>query len=223
MPVQTPNTDPTSTRESLLDAAEGLFAERGIARASVRAITRAAGANLASVHYHFGSKEGLVRAVLARRLAPLNQERLRLLAAALAAADGHRDLQGIVHAFVAPVFRMIHRDPGGGAFVRLMGRAISEPGEQVTRVLEEEFRPVLDRFLAALRATLPHLPEEELHWRFHFAVGAMAHTACAGALVARASRGLCDPSDVDGLVRRLVGFLTAGLGGPAAAPEEAGR
>ena len=68
------------TRESLLDAAESLFSDRGIQAASLRAITEQAGANLAAVHYHFGSKQGLVRAVFSRRLAPLNEERLRRLA-----------------------------------------------------------------------------------------------------------------------------------------------
>ena len=62
--------EPTDTRESLLDAAESLFAEHGIQASSLRMITQRAGANLAAVHYHFGSKEGLVRAVFSRRLSP---------------------------------------------------------------------------------------------------------------------------------------------------------
>ena len=69
----------TDTREALLDAAESLFAEHGVQAASLRAITQQAGANLAAVHYHFGSKEGLVRAVFSRRIGPLNEERLRRL------------------------------------------------------------------------------------------------------------------------------------------------
>src|ERR1043166_6329556 len=76
-----------ATRESLLDAAEALFTEHGIQAASLRAITQKAGANLAAVHYHFGSKEGLVKAVFSRRLKPLNQERLRLLEACDLEAD----------------------------------------------------------------------------------------------------------------------------------------
>ena len=86
----------TDTKNDLLEAAEKLFAEHGFARSSLRAITREAGANLASVNYHFGSKEGLVRAVFARRLEPLNQERLALLDRCLESAAGDPDLVAVL-------------------------------------------------------------------------------------------------------------------------------
>src|SRR3546814_17821279 len=69
----------SSTREAILDTAETLFAQQGHDGTSMRQITSEAGVNLAAVNYHFGSKEALVQAVLKRRLAILNQERLRLL------------------------------------------------------------------------------------------------------------------------------------------------
>ena len=47
-------------RQTILDVAETLFAENGIAGTSVRSILATAGANVAAVHYHFGSKEKLV-------------------------------------------------------------------------------------------------------------------------------------------------------------------
>lgn len=53
-----------STRERLLDAAGEMFAERGFADATVREICAKAGANLAAVNYHFGSKEQLYAQVL---------------------------------------------------------------------------------------------------------------------------------------------------------------
>lgn len=53
------------TRESLLLEARKLFSQKGFDGTSVRAITRAAGANLGAVNYHFGSKEALYHAVLA--------------------------------------------------------------------------------------------------------------------------------------------------------------
>ena len=67
------------TRDRLLDTAERLFAERGVDATSLRHITTEAEANLASVNYHFGSKEALFRQIFARRIGPINEERLRLL------------------------------------------------------------------------------------------------------------------------------------------------
>ena len=65
----------STTREDLLDAAERLFALHGVNGTSLRAVTREAGANVAAVHYHFGSKEELLREVFARRLGPVNRRR----------------------------------------------------------------------------------------------------------------------------------------------------
>src|SRR5665811_1673394 len=60
--------------------AERLFAEHGMEGVGLRAITAEARVNLASIAYHFGSKDGLLEAVFAQRAAPIAQERLRLLA-----------------------------------------------------------------------------------------------------------------------------------------------
>ena len=67
------------TKTRILDAAEALFMEHGFEATSLRQLTSTAGVNLASVNYHFGSKEELFTAVLTRRLDPMNQERIELL------------------------------------------------------------------------------------------------------------------------------------------------
>ncbi len=52
------------TRQALLDAAAELFAERGVEGASVDAVAEAAGRTSGAVYDHFGSKEGLLFALL---------------------------------------------------------------------------------------------------------------------------------------------------------------
>lgn len=59
------------TRAALLSAGREVFARRGFDGASVRAITREAGANLGAVTYHFGCKRGLYVAVLIDGLTPM--------------------------------------------------------------------------------------------------------------------------------------------------------
>ncbi len=56
--------DAAATREALIEAGTALFAERGFDGATVDAIARRAAVNKAMIHYHFGSKEGLYRAIL---------------------------------------------------------------------------------------------------------------------------------------------------------------
>lgn len=66
----------TTTRDRLLDEAETLFARAGIAAVTTREIVEAAEQrNTSAVSYHFGSREGLLLAILARRGAPIDQQR----------------------------------------------------------------------------------------------------------------------------------------------------
>ena len=207
-------TEHTDTRESLLDAAEKLFSEHGIQAASLRQITQEASANLAAVNYHFGSKDGLVRAVFHRRLRPMNDERLRRLEEVdLGAEDA---LEQILRAFLEPLLRLISERPEGvRGFARLMGRAWSEPSEEVRTIILEEIRETIDRFLAAFRQILPQLSDSELMWRFHFVAGAMGHTVSCSYALERYSGGKCHTGDPDEILDQLVRFLAAGMRSPS--------
>ncbi|MFJ6773548.1 TetR/AcrR family transcriptional regulator, partial [Kitasatospora sp. NPDC091257] len=85
------------TRERLLRAAEELFATRGVEAALTRDITRLAGqSNPSAVQYHFGSREGLLDAIMAGR-----QERAEQALAPRLPALADTDLPGLLGALVA--------------------------------------------------------------------------------------------------------------------------
>jgi TetR/AcrR family transcriptional regulator len=67
------------TRETILEAAERIFGDEGLAGARTDAIAAAAGVNKALLYYYFGSKDGLYRAVLEGYLADFNRQALELL------------------------------------------------------------------------------------------------------------------------------------------------
>jgi AcrR family transcriptional regulator len=204
----------TDTRESLLDAAETLFSAHGIEAASLRQITQHAGANLAAVNYHFGSKDGLVRAVFSRRLRPLTSERIQLLEQV--DLDAEDAVEQVLTAFLRPILRILQEAPDGvRGFGRLMGRAFSEPSEEVRQMVVEEFRESIDRYLDAFRKILPHLEEVERMWRFHFVAGAMTHTIACTQMLERFSGGRCTASDPEEALRQMVPFLAAGLRAPS--------
>src|SRR5512139_1559990 len=99
------------TRDRLLDAVEALFLEHGYDGTSARMITGAADANLAAVNYHFGGKEGLFQAMLARRLDALHAERLAQLERDEAAARGRAlSCERILAALFIPALSQA-RDP----------------------------------------------------------------------------------------------------------------
>src|SRR6478752_3830377 len=62
----TPNHRGTRSRERVLDAAEGLMAEQGYDAASVAALVERAGIPASSIYHYFGSKEGVLLAVMER-------------------------------------------------------------------------------------------------------------------------------------------------------------
>lgn len=70
-PQKCPDAEKKSTQAKLLEAAAKVFAEKGYHSTSLRDITTEAGANLASVNYHFGDKAAIYRLVLVKALAAL--------------------------------------------------------------------------------------------------------------------------------------------------------
>ncbi|UCG50883.1 MAG: TetR/AcrR family transcriptional regulator, partial [Candidatus Latescibacterota bacterium] len=147
------------TKTRILDAAEKLFASNGFGAVSLRAIIKEAGVNTASVHYHFGSKGGLMEAVLRRRAAPMNTERLRLLDGIESNhPTGVLPIEEVIEAFLAPAIRR-HRGPARdrGLLPRLMGRAITEPDQVVSKAIRKIFEEVFERFSAAFARALPEL------------------------------------------------------------------
>ncbi|HUP03155.1 MAG TPA: TetR/AcrR family transcriptional regulator [Bryobacteraceae bacterium] len=194
------------TKDKILDAAERLFGERGYAETSLRHIIADAGVNLAAIHYHFGSKEDLLVQLVRRRAEPINAGRLAALDQAEAeAGPASVSVEKILEAFLLPAAEAAAKRP---EMTRLMGRLHAEgcipPG------IKSYFTPMVERFIAAARRALPHLPEEELLWRLRASAGAMAFTM----LEPHAPQG-----DYLARARQLVAFVSGGLRAPASVVE----
>ncbi|MCP5111460.1 MAG: TetR/AcrR family transcriptional regulator, partial [bacterium] len=134
------------TKGRILDAAEQLFAGNGIGATSLRAVIAKASVNLAAIHYHFGSKQALVEAVVDRRFGPLNRQRLELLDEAEKRA-GKRgpSVEKIVRAFVVPPLQLGADPDRGEIFMKLVGRLLGEPELFFERVAAKQFAELRDR------------------------------------------------------------------------------
>lgn len=192
------------TRRRLLEAAERLFAERGFRATSVRAVTTRAGANLAAVNYHFGSKDAMIRELFRRRLEPLNARRLRLLEA----AGPSPRLEAVMRCFLTPTWELWGRNPH---FIRMAGRLHMEPDRSLLRWFIGQFGEVAERFGKALRRLRPTAAPDELFWRMHFVVGAMIHTWSGAEGLRILSRGRCRLGDGRRALELLTDFCCAGM------------
>src|SRR5262249_2581823 len=86
----------TVPRERLLRAGERLFAERGIDGVTVREINQLAGQrNSSALHYHFGSREGLLNEIRHQHRGPIEERRVAMLDA-LEREDRTDDLRALV-------------------------------------------------------------------------------------------------------------------------------
>jgi AcrR family transcriptional regulator len=196
-------------KTEILDAAERVFAAHGFAGASLRAIVAAAGVNLPTVYYYYGSKQGLMRAVLERRFAPLHREQLALLARYTRGARGRPlPVERILQALVRPPLRLGADAAARRAGVlRLVGRVLSETDAETRSVARRLHADVRAAFVGALRLSLPRVPLAELQWRIDVIVGALAYVLCT-------PQGTASGSTRQ--VQRTVRFLARGLGAPSA-------
>lgn len=215
-----PNVD---TKTRLLDAAELLFIDDGYDAMALRQITALADANLAAVSYHFGAKDALVHAMLARRLDGLNQDRLDLLErleTSLATALTCEHVLGAM--FLPALHRARSEADGGPALLRLVGRVYTDPAPFVQRFLRDHYSNVAERFFAAFQRALPHLPREELGWRLHFFIGSISRSLASpntDQLIHDFSQG--NQLDDSQLIGRLALLMVAALQAPLPSKDRA--
>lgn len=146
-----------AARAAMIDAAERIVAERGLSALTLRGVQEAAGqSNKSAANYHFGSRDGLIGAVLASRMDPIAVHR-RAMLDALDAAPPHGTaalLRALAEAFVVPLARRVLLTPGS-AYARFLGQAMVSPelagiiAEHATLRTVEETR---GRMIAALTA-----------------------------------------------------------------------
>jgi AcrR family transcriptional regulator len=200
-----------ATKAAVLVAAERLFALHGFQSVSVRDITSAAGVNLASVNYHFGSKDALLFEIFRRRTAELNRERARMLHEATALHGGKPPVRAILTALFAPPLRWSSPDHERRISVQFIIRARSEGTEAMREVLSTDVSH-LRRFADALITALPQLPPEAVYWRLHFALGMLHNNRFAEFdRLHILSDGVTRESDTATLLQRMVEFAEAGF------------
>jgi AcrR family transcriptional regulator len=199
----------TDARDRLLDAAERLFAEKGLAT-PVREITAAAKANIAAVNYHFGSKDNLLLAVFHRRVGAVNAKRLELLTR-YEAESSPVPVDKILHAFVQPMADTVAEAPH---VPRLAGRVFVEAEPHLKRQMLTGFQELMARFHGALRRAVPAVPPEELWWRLIFLVGSMLFTGTNYHEFAAVTGGAIGHDTIPQTTERLIRFGAAGLSAP---------
>ena len=205
-----------NTVERILDAAEVLFAQKGFAETSLRAITSKAGVNLAAVNYHFGSKEALIQAVFERFLNPFCGTLETRMDDSLEQSLTLERLLGLVSRTALDTHRGDTRRVA--IFFRLSGLAYTQAQGHMRRFLRKRYGAVFGRFLHLLTAATPTLTPLERFWRVHFALGATTF-ALSGmeSLLAISNNDLPQSIKPEQVNDMLLDFVAGGIRAPSEA------
>lgn len=144
---------PEATRAALLQAAGEVFATTGFRAATVRAICRRAGANIAAVNYHFGNKEQLYLEVL--------RHSCRMVPPPARPASTRRRPREQLHTFVHDFLtRLLNPGPDGWQD-KLIAMEMIEPTHGLDTMVEERIRPMADYVRQLVRQILGRGAEPE--------------------------------------------------------------
>lgn len=154
-------TQTTDTKTALVFAAGELFAEHGFEGATVRAIAERAGANIAAVNYHFGSKEHLYTEVLRHALI----EGPGLHASAFLENDERLDspsgTAAILRELIYDAFWGLLSPQQPKWYAQVIARSLVEPSASLREVAEQLFEPDQQALRCIIRRARPDLTDEQ--------------------------------------------------------------
>src|SRR5262249_2836573 len=138
-----------ATREKIIKAASRAFARNGYDGASIRAIVAAADVNQAAINYHFGSKEGLYRAVLQTALQALMQDD------GARPSPGRLSREAALRRFVRQQLRPIISGHDPAADVRIFSWETLRPSPVFRKFMAREAAPFFAGAVDLVRRFLP--------------------------------------------------------------------
>ena len=202
------------TQRRLLDSAEELFADRGFEAVSLRDITQHAGTNVASVNYHFASKDGLINAVVGRHAVPIQEARLKLLQVLLK-RETSPSVQEVVEAFLRPLKeRILERESCRRIFSRFLARMMTEEAHRLPEELLPQCQEAAEATVRAMMKAAPHLSEWQAYYRMKFCFSVMANAMEQDEMLIQLSGGRLDrESDWERIFTEVVNFCVGGVKG----------
>ena len=198
------------THERILDAAQKLFANKGLDATSVRDITTEADCNVAAVNYHFGGKEKLYVESFRAMLGPLRDQRMAMMDE-LMLREPVPTLEEFLAGFAEGFLEPLVDESLGRRFMLFVSREISDQKLPDGLFLDEFIVPLVTRAVSALdRVGVPMTPEQSFYCIFSL-IGQLLHAVKGHHMSDQLVLTGAAPFDLRGFIDHFVRFSAAGI------------
>jgi AcrR family transcriptional regulator len=200
--------EPHTTKQRLLKAACGIFAEKGFRDATVAEICEAAGANIAAVNYHFGDKETLYDEVwrhafeITSATYPID-----------GSLPGNPILEDYLFSYTNALIHRIFNEDEAGLFPKLLHQEMSSPTLALDRIAHEVLFPQSQFLGKVVHAELePKVPEEQIRMCMHSIIGQCAFFNFSRPLRERViGKKILSETEIEQIARHIARFSLGGL------------
>jgi AcrR family transcriptional regulator len=200
-----------SVRDRLLDTAEELFCEHGFAGTSIRDIAAAAGCNIASVNYHFGSKDNLYLEVWRRHLFLMREIRISSIDNVMSQKNGQPQLEDLLSAFADSYIGPLMDESKGPRFIKLMAREMIDRRLPEDIFVKELIVPTVTAFRGALLSVCPQLDRSKITLVILSFVGQLMHSLHVKVMFEQTGEPEILKFDLNEAIDHIVKFSVAGI------------
>ena len=198
------------THERILDAAQKLFANKGLEATSVRDITTEADCNVAAVNYHFGGKEKLYVESFRAMLGPLRDQRMAMMEE-LMQRDPVPALEEYLAGFAEGFLEPLVDESLGRQFMLFVSREISDQKLPAGLFLGEFIMPLVARAVSSLDRVGVPLTQEQSFYCIFSIIGQLLHAVKGHHMSDQLQLTGAAPFDLSGFIDHFVRFSAAGI------------
>lgn len=200
-------------KDTILDAAEKLFAQKGYEGTSMRSIAEEAKVAQGLIHYHWKTKEQLYESIIERGASSINAVREKLLGACFRYAEnGTPTLEQVLETFIRPAIEQ-GRSEEGEYFSQIIAMSANNNDLRSRTLIQKHYDPIARKYITALHKVLPDLSTSEIYWGYLLATSVVVSSMARTGRIKLLSEGVFDDNDTETIIHRLICFISSGLKG----------
>jgi len=201
-----------STRQKILEVAEEMFLTEGYESVSVRDITQAADANVASVNYHFKSKKSLYREAFRRRLKSEIGKKISEVKKMIL-DSGEYSLEVAIHSLVSAFLQDLLNDDDSGKLLLIITQEMPEGSIAQDIVLEETVIPLQKFSWELIKKACPELDDRRISLYFSSIMGQILHFVKMRSLLSKSLGKEINEEYIKEVIEHITEFSVKGIKG----------